>query len=144
MIGCLNARDLGTSAALGRLTAVSHLMSVRRVGVLAVQESKMLDTRQLPAQVGLKYHGSGAGRSKQHRRVGGLGFFVTQQAASYFTTWAGAQWPHTPPRHAPTLRSGDTCMDQARTRTYMLRQCTCQMPPSTQHAQQSTKRRSPT
>ena len=85
MIGCLNARDLGTSAALGRLTAVSHLMSVRRVGVLAVQESKMLDTRQLPAQVGLKYHGSGAGRSKHHRRVGGSGFFVTQQAASYFT-----------------------------------------------------------
>ena len=88
MIGTLNVRELGMQNALGRLMALAHLMELRNVSVLAVQEAELVDTRDLPAQVNLNFHGAHAARTVKRRRAGGTGFLVTS-CASKFLTYLG-------------------------------------------------------
>ena len=84
-IGTLNTRDLGTDNALCRLSAISHLMQLRGVAVLAVQETKRKSSDDMPDQCGLEYFGSLAARSRAGVRVGGTGFLVRKEALPFFT-----------------------------------------------------------
>jgi len=84
-IGTANVFDLGGPHALAELLALQVMMEERQVAVLAVQETKILRSREHVAKTKLRYFGTRAYPTLHGRRSGGTGFMVREGALDFFT-----------------------------------------------------------
>ena len=78
-VGTLNTRNLGTKDAGSRLNAITDMMSEHRVGVLAVQETKVRSTSTVTAMSELTYCGTTA-TLQASQATGGVGFLIHRSA----------------------------------------------------------------